>query len=101
MFHRTRTLSACALGVATLCAANSLAAHPPSHHPDARAAVRTEPVRSTVVQDAQGFSITDGTAKTPSPPVDAKVPLGTRLTLDRTLFARVASLKEVSDAPRR
>ena len=101
MFHRTRTLSARAVGIATFCAANSAAGQLPSHYPEAGAAVRTGPDRSTVVQDAHGFSITDGTAKPSSPPVDARVPLGTRLTLDRALFARVASLKEASDAPRR
>ena len=102
MFHRTRSLSLVAASIAVLCAASAAPAHADADQRDAAAFPCTTRNRLSVVQDQQGFSITNAKPDKAPAPAIARVPLGVRLKLDRALFVDSAeSSKEASDALRR
>ena len=102
MFHRARPLSILATAIVAVCAASEAPAQSGSRHRDAEAFPCAAHGRLAIVQDQQGFSITNAKPDKAAGPARARVPLGASLKLDRALFVNSADgSKEASDAPRR
>lgn len=102
MFHRARPLSILATATLAVCAASEAPAQAGSRDRDAKAFPCAAQGRLTVVQDQQGFSITNAKPDKAAVPAPARVSLGANLKLDRALFVNsVDGSKEASDAPRR